>query len=400
MLAGAPSPRTLFAGLTPQAPDAVLSLIAAFRDDPRPGKIDLGVGVYRDEDGATPVLRAVKAAEAILLETQASKAYLGPEGDLEFLERLAPLIFGPGDVGRGFLSIQTPGGTGALRVAADLASAGSLGARIWLGVPTWPNHPSMFAQAGLQVMTYRHFDPATQTVRFDELMSALEQARAGDLVLLHGCCHNPTGVDLTRDQWRTVAARLAERGLTPLIDLAYQGLGEGLEDDAAGLRIVLDAVDTAMVAYSCDKNFGLYRERTGALFVRAPGCAEVVRSNMLFMARCAWSMPPDHGAAAVRTILGSETLSAQWRAELEAMRRRLVSVRAALSGAAPHLAALRRQHGMFSLLPISPDQVERLRREHGVYMAGSGRINLAGLTAATVPTFVKALDACLLGEPA
>jgi aromatic-amino-acid transaminase len=267
-------------------------------------------------------------------------------------------------------------------------------------MPTWPNHPAMFDHAGLEVMTYRHFDPATQSVRFDELMAALDQARAGDLVLLHGCCHNPTGADLTREQWRLAAERLSARGLIPLIDLAYQGLGDGLEEDAAGLRILLDAVDTAMVAYSCDKNFGLYRERTGALFVRAPGCADVVRSNMLFMARSAWSMPPDHGAAAVRTILASPTLSAMWRAELETMRRRLVAVREALAQAAPHLAALRRQRGMFSLLPVAPGQVERLRREHGVYMAGSGRINLAGLAAATVPTFVQALDACLLGEPA
>jgi aromatic-amino-acid transaminase len=398
MLDVAAPARSLFEGLKPQQPDVLLSLIALYRDDPRPQKIDLGVGVYRDAAGATPVFGAVKAAEAVLLETQATKAYLGPEGDLGFLDLIRPMIFGQGAAAADLFGVQTPGGTGALRLAAELANAGTPGARIWLGAPSWPIHAPIFAQAGLTVSTYRYFDAKTQAVCFDEMMTALGQAEAGDVVLLHGCCHNPAGADLSLAQWRAVAELLVKRGAVPLIDLAYQGLGAGLDEDAAGLRLVLETVDAAMVAYSFDKNFGLYRERTGALFVRARGHDELVRSNILQLARCNWSMPPDHGAAVVRVVLESQALTGQWRAELDAMRARLVSVRHALAEADPRLEPLRDQHGLFSLLPLTPAQVEAMRRDHAVYMAGSGRINLAGLGADTVQPFVQALDACLSGD--
>ena len=396
-------PRSLFAGLKAQAPDPLLSLIALYREDPRPHKLDLGVGVYRDAAGDTPVFGAVKAAERVLLQTQPTKAYLGPEGDFGFLEAIAPVVFGPktssgGSTGEGLFAVQTPGGTGALRLAAELANAGAPGARIWLGTPSWPIHAPIFRQAGLAVETFRYFDPAAQRLCFDEMMAALARVEAGDLVLLHGACHNPTGADLSLDQWAQVAALMSVRGAVPLIDLAYQGLGAGLDEDAAGMRLVMEASEAAIVAYSCDKNFGLYRERTGALFVRARGHEDVVRSNILQLARCAWSMPPDHGAAVVRVILEDAALTTQWRAELDAMRTRLNQVRAALAEADPRLEPLRDQHGLFALLPLSPAQVEAMRRDHAVYMAGSGRINLAGLKADTVQPFVRALDACLKGD--
>lgn len=384
----------LFEGLTPQPPDVVLSLIRAFAEDPREGKIDLGVGVYRDAAGRTPVFAAMKAAETRLLETQATKAYLGPEGDFGFLEAIAPVAFGQGLSAAQMFGVQTPGGTGALRLAAELANAGRSAARIWLGTPSWPIHGQIFAEAGLTVRTFEQYDAFEQRLMFEEMMTALGQAEAGDVVLLHGCCHNPSGADPSAEQWRQIATLVAERGLVPLIDLAYQGLGDGLEPDAAGLRAVLDVCETAMVAYSCDKNFGLYRERTGALFVRAGRHQEAARTNVLKFARCAWSMPPDHGAAAARIILEDEALSAEWRAELETCRRRLASVRQALAEAEPRLAAIGEQKGMFSILPLTPDQVGRMRQDFGVYMLGNGRINLAGLTPSNIPAFVRAFRAC------
>lgn len=385
----------LFAGLLPQPPDVVLSLIKLFREDPRASKIDVGVGVYKDAQGRTPVFAAMKAAEARLLETQDTKSYLGPEGDFGYLERLAPIIFGTGAAASDLFAVQTPGGTGALRLAAELAKAGRPDARIWLGTPSWPIHAPIFAEAGLEVMTFLHFDPKTQALTFDETLAALGGAVAGDVVLLHGCCHNPSGANPTADQWRELARLIVARGLVPLLDLAYQGLGDGVEEDAAGLRIVMEAVDNAMVAYSCDKNFGLYRERTGALFVRARGHAEVVRTNILKIARCAWSMPPDHGAAAVRVILEDDDLTTLWRVELEACRLRLQAMREALADADPRFEPIRGQRGMFSMLALTPAQVEALRRDHGVYMTGNGRINIAGLTAETIAPFAAAYDAVL-----
>jgi len=393
------APEGLFSGLQPQAPDALLSLIGLYRWDARPGKLDLGVGVYRDLDGKTPVLRAVKAAEAQLLAAQATKAYLGPEGDIGFLEHLEPIIFGVGKTTRAF-GVQTPGGTGALRLGAELIAAARPGARIFMGTPTWPNHPQIFDVTGLRAVTYPYFDSHAQTVRFDRMMAALETAECGDALLLQACCHNPTGADLSMDQWRSVADLVARRGLTPLIDLAYQGLGAGLEEDAAGMRLVLDAAADALLAYSCDKNFGLYRERVGALFAlsQSPAHLDLAASNIKALARANWSMPPDHGAAVVRVILQSEQLTQDWKTELAGMRRRIADVRRALAAAAPDLQGLVHQHGMFAQLPLSPAQVAHMRERHGVYMAGSGRINLAGLTPATVSTFAQAYASCLQEE--
>lgn len=386
--------RHAFDALSEPPADPLLALIELFRDDPRPGKIDLGVGVYRNERGETPVFRAVKQAEQILLETQQTKAYLGPEGDPGFVERLAPLVFGEATTGEPRRTgVQTPGGTGALRLAADLVAKMNPRPTIWIGTPTWPNHEPIFAAAGLPIERYRYFDPATQRLCFADMLAALGRARAGDVVLLHGCCHNPTGADLDPDQWRELAGLLTTRRLMPLVDLAYQGLGTDLESDAAGTRLVLAQSEEALVAYSCDKNAGLYRERTGALFARAPDAraARRVRANLLALARANWSMPPDHGAAVVRTILEDADLLRDWLSELAAMQQRIADVRKRLAAADPRLAPLGRQTGLFSLLPITPAAVASLRGEHGIYMAGSGRINVAGLQPESVATFVAAL---------
>ncbi|KQV56561.1 MULTISPECIES: amino acid aminotransferase [unclassified Caulobacter] len=392
---------SVFTGLTPQAPDSLLSLIGLYRRDPRPEKIDLGVGVFRDNLGATPVLAAVKAAEQALLNTQATKSYLGPEGDIGFLDLLKPVIFGD-QVSHEVFGVQTPGGTGAIRLACELLKAAKPDLRVFIGAPTWPNHTQILDQLGIETVTFRHYDQRAQRLGFDEMMSVLETARAGDAVLLHGCCHNPSGADYSLDQWRAIAELVARKGLTPLIDLAYQGLGLGLEADAAGGRLVLAAADDGLLAYSCDKNFGLYRERVGALYTlsRDAETLDLAASNIRALARTNWSMPPDHGAATVRVILESEALTAIWKSELDAMRRRVADLRQRLATAVPALAPLAGQHGLFGLLPLSSAQVARLREEHGIYMAGSGRINLAGLTVGNIDTFARAFEACLQGEPA
>jgi aromatic-amino-acid transaminase len=385
--------RDILGALAAQPADALLALIGAFRSDPRADKIDVGVGVYRDPQGRTPVLRAVKEAERRLLDEQQSKGYLGPEGDIGYFEALKPIIFGAHDLSDRLSGLQTPGGTGALRVAAELIARARPGARIWIGNPTWPNHPPILKAAGLTIVEYDHYNVASQKLSIDAVLTALGHAAPGDVALLHGCCHNPTGADFDIDQWKAIATLLRNRGVLPLIDLAYQGLGQGLDEDAAGTRLTLDTVGEGLIAYSCDKNFGLYRERVGALYAvsRSAAQAGVVQSNLLSLTRANWSMPPDHGAAIVRIILEDPDLSADWRSELAEMRERIQEIRDLLAGADPALAPLATQRGMFSTLPLSADEVARLRDERGIYMPSSGRINLAGLTPETVPPFVNAL---------
>ncbi|WPE22200.1 amino acid aminotransferase [Shinella zoogloeoides] len=384
----------MFDALTRQPDDPLLALIGLFRADERAGKVDLGVGVYRDETGVTRVFRAVKEAERRLVETQQTKAYVGPEGDPVFLERLWALTTGEAGRGRATAGLQTPGGSGALRLAGDLmARTGTR--RIWLGLPTWPNHASIFTAAGLEVVTYPFFDIPSQAVLFERMMEALSGAAPGDAVLLHASCHNPTGANLNTEQWRAVAALVAERGLLPVIDIAYQGYGRGLDEDAAGLRILLSAVPEALVAVSCSKSFGLYRERTGAIYAVC-GSAETaltVRSNLAALARVSYSMPPDHGSAVVSMILGDEALMADWKAELESMRLRITAIRerlaAGLSRRWQVLTAIREQEGMFSLLPLEEADVMKLRAEHAIYMPTSGRINIAGLKTAEVDAVIE-----------
>ncbi len=385
--------------LSPQAPDALLALIRLHAADPRGDKIDLGVGVYRTEEGATPVFAAIKAAEQALLETQDSKSYLGPEGDMGFVNALMPYIFGSGDptMGGRIQGMQTPGGTGAVRLALGLAQKAGV-RRVHMGVPSWPNHAQILADLGLELAPFDHAN-ADGTANLDAVLAAINGAGPDEAVLLHACCHNPTGIDYTAGQWAAIADAFAASGTFPIIDSAYQGLGQGMEEDAAGMRAVLARVPEAFIAYSCDKNFGQYRDRVGAFYVMAAeaGALETAFSNANALARAAWSMPPDHGGAAVRIILRDAGMTRQWLAELDDMRARMRGVREALAKAGTagriDLAPLGHQNGLFSMLPVSKEEVATLREEHGIYMAASGRINIAGLTKANLPKFIAALAA-------
>ncbi|MFC3101884.1 aromatic amino acid transaminase [Altererythrobacter lauratis] len=385
--------------LTQQPPDALLALIKLYDADPRPAKIDLGVGVYRTADGATPVFACIKAAEAKLVAEQDTKAYLGPEGDMGFVHALMPHIFGGDDPSQGgrIDGMQTPGGTGAVRLAVALAKKAGV-RRVLMGTPSWPNHAQIMADTGVELVAFNHA-AADGSADLDALAAALKSAQRGDAVLLHGCCHNPTGIDYTPAQWDTIVDLLAETGVLPIIDLAYQGLGAGMDEDAYGTRAVVARLPQALIAYSCDKNFGLYRDRVGAFYVftRDPAQTQAALSNGHALARANWSMPPDHGAAAVRMVLEDAALTASWLEELASMRARIRQVRDTLaaSGTAGHvnLVPLGQQQGMFAMLPLNKDQIAAIRADHAVYMAGSGRINIAGLTTDNIGTFVGALAA-------
>lgn len=383
--------------LQAQSPDALLALIKLHAADPRPDKVDLGVGVYRTGQGDTPVFGAIKAAERKLVDEQDSKAYLGPEGDMGFVEALMPYVFGAGDptLGGRVQGMQTPGGTGAVRLAVALARASGV-RRVFMGTPSWPNHAQIMADLPLEMVAFDHAN-ADGTANLDAVLAAIAGAEDGDAILLHGCCHNPTGIDYSHAQWDAIAAALAESKALPIIDLAYQGLGQGMEEDAYGVRKVLASVPEALVAYSCDKNFGLYRDRVGAFFVMAkePGQLEAIMSNAAALARANWSMPPDHGGAAVREILTDPALTAMWQDELDTMRARMRQVRDRLAAAGTvgsvDMAPLGIQNGLFSMLPLSREQIGKLRSDHGIYMAGSGRINVAGLTTGNIDKFIAAV---------
>ena len=384
----------LFDSLEAQPADPLLAIIGMVRADSRAQKIDLGVGVYKDAEGRTPILRAVKHAEAILNATQETKAYLGSEGDVRFVELMKAMVFGQASASDDrIIGLQTPGGCGALRLGAELIRATGSGARIFVGQPTWPNHVPLIGSVGIPFVDYVYYEREAKRTRFDTMMEALEGARAGDLVLVHGCCHNPTGADLAWDEWQALAELVSRRGLVPFVDLAYPGLGHGLEEDAAGARLVVEAADQALVAHSNDKNFGLYRDRTGSLFVKASNAdmARALYSNLLVMARTSWSMPPDHGAAVVRIVLDTPELAADWSAELREMCARIRHLRARIANSDPRLAYIEGQNGMFSMLPLSPDAVAALRTDDAIYMAGSGRFNVAGLSDANVDAFAEAV---------
>lgn len=389
--------------LDQQPPDALLALIKLHDADPRADKIDLGVGVYRTGNGATPVFGAIKAAEQKLVDEQDTKAYLGPEGDMGFVHALMPYVFG-GEPTRGgrIEGMQTPGGTGAVRLALALAKRAGV-SRVLMGTPSWPNHAQIVKDLGLELVTFAHAT-ADGAADVAALKQALGEAGEGDAVLLHGCCHNPTGIDYTPAQWDEIAALLADSPVLPVVDLAYQGLGQGMEEDAYGARKVTDAVPEALIAYSCDKNFGLYRDRVGALYVLAKTGEELGRvlSNGHALARAAWSMPPDHGAAAVRLILEDPKLTESWLDELQQMRARIRQVRARLAEAGRlgnvDLRPIDKQNGMFATLALGKAQIDALRADHGIYMAGSGRINVAGLTMDNVPKFIDAIASVAAAE--
>jgi aromatic-amino-acid transaminase len=387
----------MFDTLQVQSPDVLLQIIKDHAGDPRTHKIDVGVGVYRNEAGLTPVFAAVKAAEARLLRQQESKCYLGADGDTGFVALLGELIFGPGyRSDRCLGGVQTPGGTGALRLGAELLNRARPGATVWQWTPTWPNHPPIITESGLNIQSIAAYEVPTAMLNMGAVDAALTHATAGDVLLVQATCHNPTGADPNPEQWTRIARICVERGLIPFIDCAYQGLGDGLEEDVKGLRILAAAVDEAVIAYSCDKNFGLYRDRVGALWVKSKeDVVPAARSNMLELTRALWSMPPDHGAAVVRLILADEALRADWRHELDGMRERINAVRQALADAEPQLDFIARQRGLFAMLPLTPDQISALRNNHAIYMAPSGRINVAGLALAQVPIFVDALQSVL-----
>ena len=385
---------TLLDRLGEQPADPLLALIGLHDADPRDDKIDVGVGVYRDAAGNTPILRCVKAAERILVESQETKSYLGSQGDIRFTELIKPIAFGEAATNdERIVGVQTPGGCGALRLGAELIARADPEARIFVGQPTWPNHQPLIGCAGVEMVDYPYYSKDSRTILFDQMMDALAGARAGDLVLLHGCCHNPTGADLNLDQWREVADLVSKRGLIPYVDLAYQGLGNGLEADAEGTRLVVAAAEQALIAHSCDKNFGVYRDRVGSLFVKGSSVrgAGVALGNLLSLARTMWSMPPDHGASVVRIVLDDPDLRADWNAELKEMCARIRSLRGRLAAFDPRLDYIDGQYGMFSMLPLSPDAVLALRERHGIYMAGSGRFNVVGLSDENVDRFAAAV---------
>jgi aromatic-amino-acid transaminase len=379
--------------------DSLLALIALCDADPRPEKIDVGVGVYRDGEGNTPILQVIKKAERHLLETQRSKSYLGSAGDKRFTELLRPILLGEHADDERIVGVQTPGGCGALRLGFELIATINANARVLVGTPTWPNHPPIIRSVGLEVEEYPYYERGQAVIRFDDMLDALANGEPGDVALLHGCCHNPTGADLNREQWAEVTRVIADRGLIPLVDIAYQGFGRGLDEDAAGLRGILAACDEVIVAQSCDKNFSVYRDRVGSLFLKT-GSVEASKRAMAHVyqrAREMWSMPPDHGAAAVHIVLEDEQLRAQWHVELDAMRDRINSVRKRIAAAHPKLAFIGGQYGMFSMLPLSKEQVLRLRENYAIYMADSGRFNVVGMSDDQIDRFVAAVAECIDG---
>lgn len=384
--------------------DPLLSLITRYKEDTNPNKIDLGVGVYKDGEGETPVLPSVKAAETAILADEESKAYVGPLGNLQFNELLARYALGDSiyEGLEGKLSlIQTPGGCGALRIGAELIVRAKPACKVWVSDPTWPNHVPLLSGAGIEIATYPYYDYDAHSVRFDAMVSSLEGANAGDVVLLHGCCHNPSGADLSEHQWTVLAELFVRKGLVPFVDLAYQGFGDSPEQDTFGLRLMVDSVQESLFAISCSKNFGLYRERVGlaGLVSSKSGAAKKASGNMIQIARGLYSMPPSHGASVAAMILEDKQLKSQWTLELEGMRARISDMRLGVvngmqaRGFAGRFDFIVTEKGMFSFLGISPSEVEMLINDYAIYMAGSGRICVAGLNSHNLDYFCDALAA-------
>lgn len=395
----------MFESLEKLPPDPILGVTAAFRRDESPVKVDLGVGVYRDADGATPVMAAIKQAERGLVEGQASKAYVGPAGNVEFNQSMAALALGPlasEHAGR-IASIQTVGGCGALRLGGELLKAARPDAVVHVSDPTWANHEPLLGSAGVKLARYPYYDPATRGVDFERMIGHLDGLPAGDVVLLHACCHNPTGVDPSPAQWSEIADTCTRRGLLPFVDLAYQGFGDDLERDVAGLRRLAQAVPELLLAVSCSKNFGLYRERTGVLVALAENAdaAAAIATHQARTARRMYSMPPDHGAAAVATVLANDAMRASWLEELGSMVSRMKSLRAllaeklALRRPDADLGWLSEQRGMFSLLGVDEIGIATLREKHHIYLPPDGRMNVAGVSRANVDYIAESVAALL-----
>jgi aromatic-amino-acid transaminase len=394
----------MFETLAAPQPDKILRIMQEFADDPRPGKIDLGVGVYRTAEGTTPVMRAVREAERRVWETEQTKSYVALAGAPAFRAALADLVLGPALAGGDRLAAAaTPGGTGAVRQALELVRRARPEATVWVSDPSWPNHTAILDTMGMRWRPYRYHDAATGGLDRDGMLADLGTVAAGDVILLHGCCHNPTGADLTLADWQAVAAICADRGAVPMVDLAYLGLGDGVEADAAGLRLLAAAVPEMLLAVSGSKSFGLYRDRVGAVLAltATPAAQAAVQGTLAWLNRQAFAFPPDHGARVVTTLLADPALRADWEDELAQMRARIAAMRMALTSALRDLTGsdrfgfLAAHKGMFSLSGADPAQVARLRLEHAIYMIGDGRINLAGLTPATVAPVAQGFAAVL-----
>lgn len=387
--------------LSPAQQDPILSLSIAFREDPRADKMDLGIGVYKDSKGQTPIMQAVKAAQRQLADTQTTKSYVGLAGSEAFNSAMADLLLKGTDGYSRSAAVQTPGASGALRMLADLMYLTKPISTVWISNPSYVNHKPVMEAAGLTVKFYPYFNTETKQVDADAMLDALAGAGPDDVVLLHGCCHNPTGADIRPEHWQAINQLAQKKGFTPFVDIAYQGFGDGLEEDAYGLRLLADSVEEMLIATSCSKNFGLYRERTGAAIVIGKNTQEAdnAKGRILQLARATYTMPPDHGAAIVETILTSDDLTKQWKEELDAMRGRIVTLREGLSAA---LAArtgdnrfdfIKQHKGMFSMLGLTQEQVCKLRETFGIYVVGDSRINVAGLTESRINYLADALMA-------
>jgi aspartate/tyrosine/aromatic aminotransferase len=393
----------LFESLQLLPPDAIIGLIAEYNNDPRDPKVDLGIGVYRNAAGQTPVLDVVKEAERRLLESQTSKTYIGSAGSPAFNEAMRDLTFADSIGGDRIAMLQTPGGSGSLRVAAGVILRAKADATVWVSGPTWANHVPLLGGAGLELKSYAYYDDEQKTLDLDAMLDALHDIPKGDIVLLHACCHNPTGIDPDEAQWRAIADVIVERELLPFVDVAYQGFAAGLDTDVFIVRELAGRVPEMLVCTSCSKNFGLYRDRVGTLFiVTADGeTREIAQSQANNLVRTMYSMPPDHGAAVVETILHDEQLRAGWHGELAEMRERLQEMRQlldeALRAEAPDhdFSHVVRAKGMFCFLGVSTEQVQRLKQDHAVYMVDSSRINIAGITADNVEHIAKSVAAVL-----
>ena len=388
----------MLSNLKAQPADKILALMASYREDPRPTKVDLGVGVYKNAQGVTPVMRAVKEAERRLVATQDSKSYVGLAGDPAYSDAMIGLILADSVVRDRIAAVATPGGTGAVRQAFELIRIANPTAKIHVSNPTWPNHVSIMNFLGIEAVPYRYFDSETRGVDFDGMIEDLGKASAGDVVLLHGCCHNPTGANLNLTQWQKVIDLINDKGLLAMVDIAYQGFGDGLEEDAQAVRLVASSVKNTLIAGSCSKNFGIYRERTGILMaISADAETPIVQQNLNYLNRQNYSFPPDHGARVVTTILTDAELRADWAAELEEVRLSMLGLRQqlaeelrALSGS-DRFGFIAQHRGMFSQIGTTPELVEKMRVDSAIYMVSDSRMNIAGLNEQTVPVLAKAI---------
>ncbi len=395
----------MFAKLNPVKTDPILGLMAAYRQDNNSQKVDLGIGVYKDEAGHTPILKCVKAAERYRLENEDSKSYIGMAGDIAYNQRISGILFGEHEViAQDRVSVvQTPGGTGALRVAAEFIYNTNPDAKVWVSKPTWANHFDLFTAAGLSVREYTYYDNDSHLLLFEDMLRSLEQVSKGDIVVLHACCHNPSGMDFNTEQWQTLCELAKEKGFLPLLDFAYQGFGQGLDEDAEGVRMMATALPELIVCSSCSKNFGLYRERIGACCVisESKGIAVNVFGALQNVARGIYSMPPAHGAVIVNTILASSELRSQWEQELAEMRNRINGLRQLVAVTLKEKEAnrdfnfIQNQNGMFSFLGIDPEQVLQLRNEFSIYIVDSGRMNVAGINQANIDYFADSVVSVL-----